>query len=397
MQTLRMSTENIPPLPPLQTAPTESHYWCTFTDQTESAIASLCSTLMPEPGGAVLLPETDPRVQCFIDPPEGRTVQRLTLKSMEDLYRLALKFEEGVPKPLYRGQSNYSWTLETRLERNTPKFVRSETGLEVYEYQVLIESQRRLHHFFEQLPDENDRLSWLALLRHHSVPTRLLDVTRSLFVACYFALRDTKPETDAAIWIFSRHYIEKAFFDWSRQADASWLRVSPFTVAQYGEPYYWPQPKMQTANLATPTLETIRHPDLPFQLDFSATLDAALRGFIERPGIAIAEPAWLSRRLDVQQGAFLIPFNIRVPFHENLLSFLQICPEESDERTVPTEPGELLRLWMDAKVIKLRIPVSLHSQLRKRLDAMNIRELTLFPDAEGALAHITSLIPTDSR
>lgn len=392
-----MSTKNIPPITLLQTAPTENHYWCTFTDQTESEIASLCSAMMPEPSGAVLLPETDPRVQCFINPPEGQTVQRLTLETMEDLHRLALQFEEGVPRPLYRGQSNYMWPLETRLERKIPEFVRSETGLEVYEYQMLIESQRRLHHFFEELPDENDRLSWLALLRHHSVPTRLLDVTRSLFVACYFALRDMKPETDAAIWIFSRHHIDKAFSAWGRQADASWIRVSPFTVAQYGEPYYWPHPKMKTANLATPTLETIRHSDLPFALDFSATLDAALRGFIERPGIAIAEPSWLTRRLDVQQGAFLIPFNIRVPFHNNLLSFLQIRPEESDERTVPTEPDELLRLWMNAKVIKLRIPTSLQSQLRKRLETMNIRELTLFPDAEGALAHITSLIPTDGR
>lgn len=376
-----------------------NYYWCSFVDEAHTEIASMisCSLGHEPPPGAELLPETDDRVQYLCNPPEGRFVQRLQITSLDDLYRVAHQFDNGTPKPLYRGQSDYSWKLQTRLERNVPSFVRDETGLETYEYRLLTESQRRLQHFIDKLPDEDDHLSWLALLRHHAVPTRLLDVTRSIFVACYFALRDAKPGLDAAIWIFSRQKIDGAFTDWSHRADDTWLRTSPFTVAQYGEPYYWPLPKKRQVDLGPPTLASLKHPDLPSFLDFSATFDAALKGFVERPGMAVAEPFWLSRRMDVQQGAFLVPFNIRKPFEQNLSSFLQLSMDDIEEQTVPTAQEDLWRLWCHAKVIKLRIPAALHSILRVKLEAMNIRDLTIFPDTEGALAHITSLLPVEGR
>lgn len=374
-----------------------SHYWCTFADEAKTRILSLTSLPGSEPSGAELLPEADPRVQYLLNPPEGRAVQRLNVTSLEDLHRIAYQFDTGTPKPLYRGQSNYSWKLETRLERNVPDYVRNETGLEVYEYRLLSESQRRLHHFIENLPDEDDRLSWLALLRHQAVPTRLLDVTRSLFVACHFALREAKPEEDAAVWIFSRHAIDSAFLNWSFETDKTWLRSSPFTGAQYGDPYYWPQPKNGRLHASPPTIESLRHRDLPHSFNYSAVLDAALRGYIEKPGLAAAEPFWISRRMDVQQGTFLIPFNVRRSFETNLSTFLRLSMDEIEERAVPTEHDDLFRLWAYSRVTKLRLPASLHPILRVRLDSMNIRDLTLFPDTEGALSHLTSLIPVDGR
>jgi hypothetical protein len=324
------------------------------------------------------------------------TLRRLTINSIDDLYRLANQFDTGTPKPLYRGQGSYEWPLETRLERNVPDFVRKETGLEVYEYRVLTEAQRRLQHFIEKLPDEEDSLSWLALLRHHGVPTRLLDATRSLFIACHFALRDATPGSDAAVWIFSRIDIDKGFQYWSIEPDASYVRQSPFTIAQYGEPYYWPMRKKTHAELAAPTLESLRS-DFGYWLDDAKTLDAAIRGYIEKPGLAIAEPFWLSRRVDVQQGSFLIPFNIRLGFEANLTSHLHMDFSEGPEEIVPPDPDDLFRLWSDFKVIKLRIPHQLHGILRIKLESMNIRELTLFPDLDGALAHLTAFVPIDGR
>ena len=40
-----------------------------------------------------------------------------------------------------------------------------------------------------------NRLEWLALMQHYGTPTRLLDFTRSPYVACYFALEEL-PRTD---------------------------------------------------------------------------------------------------------------------------------------------------------------------------------------------------------
>src|SRR5262249_25643244 len=150
------------------------------------------------------------------------------------------------------------------------------TGLETYEYRVLTEAQRRLHQFLDKLPDEDDQLSWLALLRHSGVPTRLLDVTRSIFIACYFALRNAKPKCDAAIWIFKRLTIDSNFIEWSLGANPSFLRTSPFTVSHYGEPYYSPIPKRSRNPRPPPTIESLRANAAFPWLNFAGTLDAAL-------------------------------------------------------------------------------------------------------------------------
>ncbi len=43
---------------------------------------------------------------------------------------------------------------------------------------------------------------WFSLIRHYGGPSRLLDVTGSYLVAAYFALCDSRPKQDAAIWAF---------------------------------------------------------------------------------------------------------------------------------------------------------------------------------------------------
>jgi|GEM_PF-5241105 len=378
-------------------------YWCLFEDEAKTKIKAMYAPTIPHPDDAEPLPSSDPRVaselqKCWaaMQPKPLHKLKRFSIQTIDDLFRLANQFDTGIPKPLYRGQSSYEWPLETRLERNVPEFVRTETGLEVYEYRVLTEAQRRLHSFVEKLPDDGDLLSWLALLRHNGVPTRLLDATRSLYVACYFALRDARPNCDAAIWIFNRMSIDSEFTTWSHGADSSYLRSSPFTVAQYGDPYYWPMPKSQRDRTSPPTIDSLRAGEIPW-LDYAATLDAGLRGYIETPGLAVAEPFWLSRRLDVQQGAFLIPFNIRLGFQQNLMSHLRLDLEGSSESDVPQNQQDLFELWGSFKVIKLRIPFALHILLRIKLESMNIRELTLLPDLEGALAHLSGFLPVNGR
>jgi len=61
--------------------------------------------------------------------------------------------------------------------------------------------KRKLHHYTNNAPADDDILEWLALIRHYFGPTRLLDCTYSFFVACFFAMNemDYKKE-QAEIW-----------------------------------------------------------------------------------------------------------------------------------------------------------------------------------------------------
>lgn len=62
--------------------------------------------------------------------------------------------------------------------------------------------RRRLHLFDSHTPPEDDALEWLALMQHHGAPTRLLDWTRSPYVAADFAM-DGDFSVNPAVWLIN--------------------------------------------------------------------------------------------------------------------------------------------------------------------------------------------------
>jgi hypothetical protein len=120
--------------------------------------------------------------------------------------------------PLYRGHSNPCWKLETTLERQHGSMsVRtyyhhiSQCQSEIssafnqnWEVKNLVETRNRYRDCsphsiaFPELLGED----YLTYLRHYGFPSPLLDWTRSLFVAAFFAYRSQPPEKQKHVGIY---------------------------------------------------------------------------------------------------------------------------------------------------------------------------------------------------
>lgn len=367
-----------------------TYVWVTFFDEKKEAINCCYGSEAPSDLVAEKISSSDLRYQTFLEEFERTQVKKWRIDRLDQLHALAHIFATHQPNPVYRGQKDYTWGLETRLERDaSSKHLRD--NMEEFEFQKLAEAKRRLHHYMTPLPDDDDILSWIALLRHNNVPTRLLDITKSLYIACYFAVRHAETGKDAALWIFPEMRIRSQFHNWCRHKRNILRQDFPyFEFANYRMAF----PKNQNLKKFDFSFEQLQiYPEHEDELDPNKVLFAALYGRIEQPGIAMAESFWLSKRMDVQQGSFLIPFNSRKPFEDNLFSFLNIDPNQdlksdAGETDIPEKRAIVLALG-NSPLIKIRLPASLHSDISVMLQNMNLRDLTLFPDQEGAMLHIS--------
>jgi hypothetical protein len=91
---------------------------------------------------------------------------------------------------VFRGQCDSAYSLVTSLQRlSSPVTGNVELGpvvLPLIEQTILSRFKRQARNYdLSYVPTDEDALAWLSLLQHHGAPTRLLDWTRSPFVACF--------------------------------------------------------------------------------------------------------------------------------------------------------------------------------------------------------------------
>src|SRR5579884_2606184 len=122
----------------------------------------------------------------------GISVQPISFTSWQSLRDRLSQYDH---KWAFRGIGDANWSLATSLER-----LQVSPVIEAERY-LLTTFQRRAHHHVRDCPPLDDYVEWLALMQHHGTPTRLLDCTRSPYVALLFALeRPPDANGQAAIW-----------------------------------------------------------------------------------------------------------------------------------------------------------------------------------------------------
>lgn len=91
----------------------------------------------------------------------------------------------------FRGQQDARWPLLTSLSRYLAAYVPDGSSWRLREERAIRIFRRKAHNYLDNPAVLDNALRCLALMQHHGAPTRMLDFTKSPFVAAFFALYRT--------------------------------------------------------------------------------------------------------------------------------------------------------------------------------------------------------------
>lgn len=226
----------------------------------------------------------------------------------------------------FRGQADAGWVLSNAIERT--QFIKHHKEIEAG---FVAEFQRGARNYLSKDETPGHLIEWLALMQHHGAPTRLLDLTKSPFIAAYFAfeISDGNEDENIAIWGINIHYLKE--------------RALEILSKEFRE-----------------ALEKSRN------LINEALFEKIFYHNNKRLVFPI-EPFRMNRRYSLQQSVFISTGICEIPLMEQL-DFL----------------GEAAR----KAVVKMEIPAVFKNEALRELQQMNLHRASLFPDLDGYAASL---------
>jgi len=145
---------------------------------------------------------------------------------------------------LFRGHADLDWELEPAIDRSDFSDLEGKLEREAHERLVFNEFKRLALPHLRSRP-AND-WEFLALARHHGVPTRLLDWTENPLAALFFAVEPLR-HSDSAVWCYTYVETEKAL-DVEETPDPLAVKRVLLFRPPHVHPRVWTQSGMFTAH-----------------------------------------------------------------------------------------------------------------------------------------------------
>jgi hypothetical protein len=259
---------------------------------------------------------------------------------VDDLFKYLLDMYKKDKLVACRGQSDSHWLLQTSLDRildpNADYAVRlSEESAVLEKFRVLArEYVDSLEEMYLYGGHANDKISALSLLQHYRAPTRLLDWTRSPWVALYFAAIAHHDKPGAVWWFNQRSFEQEVGRRWRKE-------------------HY--------------DMERYRRSGPNGQIDLNAT------------AFNTDGPLWITmlfykfpfHRIEVQQGFFTVAGSLGFEHGE-------LIADVFDRRTAPDEVGQT-----ENQYTRIIVPALWKQEILDRLRNMNIHSKSLdYPGAD---------------
>lgn len=334
-------------------------------------------------------------LENIIDAPVERSANTsravlVEIKALHEFSRLVRTL--GTGRWIFRGHGDKDWKLASSLERHlvrngcnsTSKIVQNAINASKYDNYRASDEMYAIdlfkRHARTKLPNLEYLVEWLAAMQHYGTSTRLLDFTRSIYVALYFALEDRLKKTDAAIYAI--HYPDLLYSKTLRD-DLVLQQEQLFSSVGYHASKGIDDREKQSIK------EFVKYNFHVNRKELQDSLIKLAHRCIEKRdrkiGIIPVNVPGVNERLIAQAGLFLMPRTF-TSFSASLSKSLAISEEEIaapkhmfDMSRYPANKSQL----ENATLIKIVIPRSLDGALLNMLSQANVSALNLFPGLEG--------------
>jgi hypothetical protein len=280
----------------------------------------------------------------------------------------------------FRGHADKNWEL-------TPTVFRRETAGAGGERRPQYLEEVALFHSFKTrvsslVTGDLSYFDWLCVMRHHALPTRVLDWSESVLVALFFAVDDPFFDNrDSSLYVLNAYWLNEITGMFGRRSGLATPGTSDVIIRSCMALF----PNFQ---------DVFNHAFKQSMEDFSLTADEVKNADTRRrlcsPVAAI--PNYVHNRLTVQSSVFTLHGGKQFFSRSDARNINSHRAEgESDLIDEPVSLEEINRTAGGNILLRFVIPSAKRPLIRRHLERLGIHRGMLFPDLENQALHLSKL------